>query len=222
MGKIRVLITDDHDIVRSGLKQLLNDQPDMEVIGEARDGREALDIAKFLHPDVVTLDLTMPNLDGLEAAALIREVNPRPQMVIFTMHAKSGSVRQVLASGALGYVLKASPMSDILKAIKAVHRGEYYLSSNLNSEVIHKYVTGRKANDPVNGYDFLTDREQQVFCFVAKGHSTDQIADVFCISIKTVEKHRSSIMRKLNIHDRFKLLKYAIKIGIVDPELWED
>lgn len=222
MKKIRVLVTDDHGIVREGLKQLLNGQPDMEVIGEAGDGREALEKVKSLHPDVVLLDITMPNMTGLEVASLIRDAAPKTQIVVFSMHAKESSVRQVLASGALGYVLKASPSSDILKAIQAAHRGEYFLSSKLKAEVIDKYVRGQGSAPPVCGYDLLTVREQQVFRLVAQGHSTAQIGDFLCISLKTVEKHRAGIMSKLNIHDRFQLLKYAIKIGVVDPELWGD
>ena len=155
MKKIRVLVTDDHGIVREGLKQLLNGQPDMEVIGEAGDGREALEKVKSLHPDVVLLDITMPNMTGLEVASLIRDAAPKTQIVVFSMHAKESSVRQVLASGALGYVLKASPSSDILKAIQAAHRGEYFLSSKLKAEVIDKYVRGQGSAPPVSGYDLL-------------------------------------------------------------------
>ncbi len=222
MGKIRVLITDDHAIVREGLKQLLDSQPDMETIGEAGDGREALEKVKSLHPDVVLLDLTMPHLGGLEVAHLISEVMPKTQIVVFSMHGKESCVKQVLASGALGYVLKASPSSDILTAVRSAYRGEYFLSSKLKAEVIGKYVKGQTGTPSVSGYDLLTEREQQIFRLVAQGHSTGRIADVLCISPKTVEKHRTSIMNKLDIHDRFELLKYAIKIGVVDPELWVD
>jgi two-component system, NarL family, response regulator NreC len=222
MGKIRVLITDDHAIVRDGLKQLLDSQPDMETIGEAGDGREALEKVKSLHPDVVLLDLTMPHLSGMEAAHLISEVTPKTRIVVFSMHSKESYVKQILAAGALGYVLKASPSSDILAAIRAAHGGEYFLSSKLKAEVISKYIKGQTGSPSLGGYDLLTEREQQVFRLVAQGHSTGRIADILCISPKTVEKHRTSIMNKLSIHDRFELLKYAIKIGVVDPELWED
>lgn len=221
MKKIRILVTDDHGIVREGLKQLLNSQSNMEVIGEASDGKEALAKIKLLHPDVVLLDITMPNMTGLEVANLIRDITPKTRIVVFSMHAKESCVKEILASGAFGYVLKASPSSDILKAIEAAHRGEYFLSSSLKADVIDKYVKGQAGPPSVSGYDLLTEREQQVFRLVAQGHSTGRIADFLCISPKTVEKHRTSIMRKLEIHDRFELLKYAIKIGVVDPELWE-
>ncbi|MRR14857.1 MAG: response regulator transcription factor [Deltaproteobacteria bacterium] len=222
MKKIRVLVTDDHDIVRDGLKQLLNSQSNMEVIGEASDGREALEKIKSLHPDVVLLDITMPNMTGLEVVNLLRNVTPKIRIVVFSMHAKESYVKEILAAGASGYVLKASPSSDILTAIGAAYRGEYFLSSKLKAEVIDKYVKGQTGTPSVSGYDLLTEREQQVFRLVAQGHTTDRIADFLCISPKTVEKHRTSIMRKLAIHDRFELLKYAIKIGVVDPDLWEE
>ncbi len=222
MKKIKVLIADDHAIVRDGLRQLLKGQPDMEVAGEAEDGRQALDEVKALHPDVILLDIAMPHLTGLEAISLIREASPDTQIVVLSMHAKETYVQQVLASGALGYVLKASPSSDILEAIRMAHRREYFLSSRLKAEVIGKYLKSERSAPSLRGYDLLSEREQQVFRLVAQGHSTGRIADILCVSPKTVEKHRTSLMNKLNVHDRLELLKYAIKIGIVDPELWED
>ncbi|MBP7764433.1 MAG: response regulator transcription factor [Deltaproteobacteria bacterium] len=222
MKKIRVLVTDDHSIVREGLKQFLNSQPDMEVIGEAGDGAEALEKVRALHPDVVLLDISMPNMTGCEVAHLIRDASPESRIVVFSMHAKESLVKEVLAAGALGYVLKASPSSDIVKAIQAAHADEYFLSAQLKAEVIRKYIKSPSSAPAVSGYDLLTEREQQVFRLVAQGHSSAQIGDVLCISQKTVEKHRASLMNKLHIHDRFELLKYAIKIGVVDPDLWED
>ena len=222
MKKIRILIADDHAIVRDGLRQLLSSQADMEVTGEAEDGREALKKVKTLRPDVILLDIAMPRLSGLEVISLIREASTATQVVVLSMHAKETYVQQVLASGALGYVLKASPSTDILEAIRTAHRGEYFLSSRLKAEVIGQYLKTRPAAVAVRGYELLTEREQQVFRLVAQGHSTAQIAEVLCVSAKTVEKHRTSLMNKLGVHDRMELLKYAIKIGVVDPELWED
>jgi two-component system response regulator NreC len=222
MKKIRVLVADDHSIVREGIKQLLNGQPDIEVVGEAGEGMEALEKAKSLHPDVVLLDITMPNMTGLEVANLMRDAAPKARIVVFSMHGKESYVREIIASGAVGYVLKASPSSDILQAIHAAYRGEYFLSSKLKADVINKFMKGERKAPSIRSYDLLTEREQQVFRLVAQGHSTDQIGDFLCISPKTVEKHRTSIMGKLNIHDRFQLLKYAIKIGVIDPELWDD
>jgi two-component system response regulator NreC len=222
MNKIKVLIADDHAIVREGLRQLLNGQTDMVVAGEAEDGRQALEKVKSLHPDVILLDIAMPHLSGLEVISLIREAAPETQVVVLSMHSKETYVQQVLSSGALGYVLKASPSTDILEAIRMAHRDEYFLSSRLKAEVIGKYLKTKRSTPALRGYDLLTEREQQVFRLVAQGHSTSQIADILCVSPKTVEKHRTSLMNKLGVHDRLELLKYAIKIGIVDPELWED
>jgi DNA-binding NarL/FixJ family response regulator len=194
----------------------------MEVAGEAEDGRQALEKVKSFHPDVILLDIAMPHLNGLEVISLIKEAAPETQVVVLSMHSKETYVQQVLSSGALGYVLKASPSTDILEAIRMAHRNEYFLSSRLKAEVIGKYLKTKRSAPALRGYDLLTEREQQVFRLVAQGHSTSRIADILCVSPKTVEKHRTSLMNKLVVHDRLELLKYAIKIGIVDPELWED
>ena len=222
MKTIRVLIADDHAIVRDGLQQLLKSQPDMEPAGEAEDGQQALEKAKTLRPDVILLDIAMPRLSGIEVIGLIREAVPASQVVVLSMHAKETYVQQALAAGALGYVLKASPSLDILDAIRAAYRGEYFLSSRLQAEVIGKYLQAQRSVPSVRSYDLLSEREQQVFRLVAQGHSTSQIANFLCVSPKTVEKHRASLMNKLDVHDRLDLLKYAIKIGVVDPDLWED
>jgi len=222
MKTIRVLIADDHAIVRDGLQQLLKSQPDMEPAGEAEDGQQALEAAKTLRPDVILLDIAMPRLSGIEVIGLIREAVPASQVVVLSMHAKETYVQQALAAGALGYVLKASPSLDILDAIRAAYRGEYFLSPRLQAEVIGKYLQAQQSVPSVRSYDLLSEREQQVFRLVAQGRSTCQIADILCVSPKTVEKHRTSLMNKLDVHDRLDLLKYAIKIGIVDPDLWED
>jgi two-component system response regulator NreC len=222
MSKIRVLIADDHAVVRSGLQQLLGGQADMEVVGEAADGREALEKAKTLKPDVMILDIAMPEVSGLEAVVLIREAAPATQIVMLSMHAKESFVHQVLASGALGYVLKASPTGDVIEAVRAAHRGEYFLSSRIKAEVVGAYLDSRKQAPSVRGYDLLSEREQQIFRLVAEGSSTNQIADVLCVSPKTVEKHRTNIMKKLGLKDRLEMVKYAVKIGIIDPQLWDD
>jgi two-component system response regulator NreC len=219
---MKILIADDHAIVREGLKQLVNSQRDMEVIGEAEDGRQALEKAKSLRPDVTLLDIAMPSLSGLEAVRLIKEAVPHTQIVVLSMHKKEAYVHQAFTSGALAYVLKASPSSDVLEAIRTAHRGEYFLSSKIRAEVIGRYLESRKEKPAVRGYDLLSEREQQVFRLMVEGNSTNQIADVLCVSPKTVEKHRGNVMNKLGIHDLVALVKYAIKIGIIDPELWED
>lgn len=219
---MKILVADDHAVVRAGLKQLLNSQPDMEVVGEAIDGREALKKAKSIRPDVTLLDIAMPGLSGLEAIRLIKEAVPSSAIVVFSMHEKEAYVHQAFASGALAYVLKASPSSDVLEGIRAANRGEYFLSSKMRAEVIGRYLESRKEKPAVRGYDLLSDREQQVFRLMVEGNSTNQIADDLCVSPKTVEKHRGNVMNKLGIHDLVALVKYAIKIGIIHPELWEE
>jgi two-component system response regulator NreC len=219
---VKILLADDHTIVREGLKRLLDGEPDMTVVGEAADGIEALEKAKSLHPDVVLLDVAMPRLSGLEAVHLIQDAVPDIKIVVLSMHKREAYVHQVFASGALAYVLKASPSGEILEAIRTAYRGEYFLSSKIRSDVIGVYLQSRKERPVVRGYDLLSEREQQVFRLVVEGNSTDTIADILCISPKTVEKHRASVMKKLDIHDVLGLIKYAVKIGIVDPELWQE
>jgi two-component system response regulator NreC len=220
--KIKVLLADDHAVVREGFRKLLEDQEDMEVVGEAGDGLQAVKKAKACTPDVALLDIAMPELSGLEAVGLIKEALPDTQVVLLSMHNKDAYVHQALASGALGYVLKASPTSEVLDAIRTVHSGEYYLSSKINSKLITAFLKSRTEKPPVSGYDLLSEREQQVFRLLVEGRSTTEIADILCISSKTVEKHRANTMKKLDIHNMVAMVKYAIKIGIIGPELWED
>ena len=222
MKKIRVLIADDHSVVREGLRQLLSKDAAVEVVGEATDGLEALEMVRRYSPRVVILDIAMPRVSGMEAVALIKEAQPECEVVVLTMHSKESMIHRVLESGALGYVLKASPVSDVLEAVKAADRGEYFLSSKIKAEVVGAYVSGRHNRPPVKGYDLLSEREQQVFRLLAEGNTTQQTAELLTVSPKTVEKHRSNIMRKLGLKDRLELIKLAIKIGIIDPDLWDE
>lgn len=165
----------------------------------------------------------MPQLNGLEAVSLIKESAPDTQVVLLSMHIKDAYVYQALNSGALGYVLKASPTTDVLEAIRAAHRGEYFLSSKINSKLIHTFLKNREEKQPaVSGYNLLSEREQQVFRLLVEGKSNAEIADILCISSKTVDKHRANTMRKLDIHNMVEMVKYAIKIGIIGPELWDE
>ncbi len=222
MDTIRILVVDDHQVVREGLRRMLELEADMGVVGEAEDGQEALEKAKSLRPDVMLLDIAMPRLSGLEAVCLIKQAVPDTQIVVLSMHKKEAYVYQGLASGALGYVLKASPSSDVPEAIRAVHRGEYFLSSKIRAEVIGAYLQSRREKPAVRGYDLLSEREQQVFRLLVEGNSTNQVADVLCVSPKTVGKHRANVMKKLGVYNLVAMVKYAIQIGIIDPELWED
>lgn len=220
--QIKILIADDHAIVREGLRKLLEEQPDMVVVGEAEDGLKALRKVKSTRPDVALIDIAMPNLNGLEAVGLIKEAAPETKIILLSMHKKDAYVHQALSYGALGYVLKASHTTDVLEAIRAAHRGEYYLSSKINSQLIGSFLKSRKEKTAVSGYNLLSEREQQVFRLLVEGRSTVETADILCISSKTVEKHRANIMKKLNIHNMVEMVKYAIKIGVIGPELWDD
>ncbi len=219
---IKVLLADDHAVVREGLRKLLDEQSDMEVVGEAVDGLQAVKKVKSIHPDVAVLDIAMPQLNGLEAVALIKEAVPETQVVLLSMHIKDAYVYQALNSGALGYVLKASPASDVLESIRTAHRGEHYLSSKISSKLISTFLRNREEKPAVTGYNLLSEREQQVFRLLVEGRSNAEIADILCISSKTVDKHRANTMKKLGIHNMVEMVKYAIKIGIIGPELWED
>ncbi|MDH3394020.1 MAG: response regulator transcription factor [Desulfobulbaceae bacterium] len=225
MKKITVVIADDHAIVRTGVCQLINEQPDMEVLAESPDGHELLKKAKTLQPSVAVLDVSMPRLSGLELIKLIKDSCPDTQIVILSMFKKEAYAHQALSLGAMGYVLKTAPGDELIEAIHCAVKGQFYLSHEINSQVIHSYL-----NDDENGvrrrslskYDLLSEREQQVFRLVIDGNSTRQIAEILCVSPKTAEKHRSNIIKKLGINDTMSMLKYAVKIGIADPEIWSE
>ncbi len=220
MTPIKVLIADDHAMVREGLRQLLEPQADIEVVGEASDGVEALDLVRSLRPNILVLDLAMPRMNGLEAVKLIRDAVPETQIVILSMHEKEAYAHKVLSAGARGYVLKGEPSSTLLTAIRRVHEGEFFLSPNIRSEVINSYVKSRKKKPTAEGYDLLSEREQQVFLLLAEGNTTIQISEILCISSKTVEKHRANITKKLGISTPIEMIKYAIRIGVIDPDFW--
>ena len=202
MKPISVFIVDDHSIVRDGIRQLIVSQHDMEFAGEAGNGEEALKLVKSVKPDVVLLDIAMPGLNGLESIGLIKEALPDLKIVILSMHSKESYVHQALGAGALGYVLKASSSKDILSAIRAAVRDEYFLSSKIRAGVIEAYLKSKKQTPTVRGYDLLTEREQQIFRMIVEGKTTKDIADILCISPKTVEKHRTSITMKLGVQGR--------------------
>ena len=217
MNKIRVLVADDHSIVRHGLRELINSQTDMELVSEAKDGQDALEKANLMRPDVALLDIGMPKMSGLDVAGLIKERVPNCRVVILSMHENEAYVHQSLAAGVLGYVLKASASAEVLEAIRAAFRGEFFLSSRVNAEVINIYLRNRKEPPKARGYDLLTEKEQQVFRLIAEGNTTSQIADIMCLSSKTIEKYRANISCKLGLHNLVEIIKYAIKIGVVQP-----
>ena len=222
MSVMRVLVADDHPVVQEGLCQVLTAESDIEVVGVAGNGREALEKSRDLQPDVVLLDLSMPEMNGVEATRMIRDNLADTQVVAFSMHEKETFIQRVFRVGAKGYVLKGAPLGDVIKAIREVSAGHYYLFSKIRSDVIQAFLKGTDEQSGDECYDQLSEREQQVFRLIVEGNSTTRIGDLLCVSPKTVEKHRANIMRKLEVSNLVDMVKYAVRIGIIDPEFWKD
>jgi two-component system response regulator NreC len=215
MSKIRVLIADDHSIVRAGVRSLLEDQADIEVIGEASSGWEAIEQATQLQPDVVLMDIAMGDLSGLEATQEIRERAPEVNVLALTMHDREEYFFAMLKAGALGYVLKESEPDELLAAIRAVHSGEAFLSPSVTRAVLEDYLAQR-TDQAQSRYDRLTLREKEVLRLTAEGKTAREMAEILHLSMKTIEKHRASVMRKLELHNLSELIKYAIRKGLID------
>lgn len=215
MNKIRVLLADDHTILRDGIRALLEDQSDMEVIGEAEDGQATVKMVAKLKPDVVVMDIAMPLLNGLEATRQIQRDYPQVKVLILTMHENEEYIRQVLAAGALGYVLKDAAARDLLGAIRTVNQGEAVLSPAITRLVIEDYLRWGdiRPEDTSNG---LTLREREVLQLIAEGYTNKEIAEILSLSVKTIQSHRTNLMNKLDLHDRGELIKYAIQKKIID------
>lgn len=213
--KIRILLADDHTILRDGIRSLIEDEPDMEVVGEAEDGLSVVKLADSLKPDVILMDLAMPLLNGLEATRQIRKSNPNAKILILTMHENEEYIRQVLANGAMGYILKDAAARELLGAIRSVNKGEVVLSPAITRLIVTDYLRwgDLSAQDTSDG---LTDRERQILQLIAEGYTNKQIAEILSISIKTVQAHRLNLMKKLDLHNRGELIKYAIQKKIID------
>jgi DNA-binding NarL/FixJ family response regulator len=213
--KIRVLIADDHAIVREGVKALINLADDMEVVGEAADGRQAIVRAQALEPDVAVMDIAMPGLGGLEATLEIRKLCPRTRILVLSQYDDREYVRRFLKAGVSGYVLKKSAGSDLTAAIRSVHRGGLVLDPEVAREAMRVQAAGADGSRAADPYDALTDREKQVLKLVADGHSNKEVADELGISVKTAMSHREHIMEKLDLHSRTELIRFAIRQGII-------
>lgn len=223
---IRVVLADDHDILRDGLRALLSMAGDIEVTGEAHTGLEAVEQATRLHPDVVLMDISLPELDGVEACHQIRQQAPEVRVLFLTMHEAEEYFFRALRAGAAGYVIKRTAAADLLAAVRAVARGESFLSPSMARALVADY-TGRATRTGLPGrdeaiaqdtYQTLTSREREVLQLVGEGYTNQEIADRLHLSIKTVQSHRAAVMQKLDLRDVTHLVRYAVRRGLVDPE----
>ncbi|HVO98466.1 MAG TPA: response regulator transcription factor [Bryobacteraceae bacterium] len=208
---IRILLAEDHALVRHGFRMILAAQPDMEVVGEAGNGREAVELTQKLKPDVVVMDVAMPELNGIEATRRLIELAPRTRVLALSMHKDAVYVREILRAGARGYLLKDSADADLLAAVRAVAKGEGYLSPGVSDAVLTDYR--RHVTDPL---DLLTSREREVLQMIAEGKTNKEIATTLNLSVYTVEAHRGRIMEKLNLHSTGELVRFAVRSGLID------
>lgn len=215
-SKIRVLVADDHTIMREGVRLLLEAQPDIEVVGEAADGRQVLDLANQLHPDLVVMDIQMPNLSGLEATRKIKQDFPQVRILVLTMYESDDYFFQMLNAGASGYVVKKAASSDLIAAIRAVNRGGVFLYPSVAGQLVSDYLMRVKSGEEQSSYGGLTERERQVVKLIAEGYTNQAIADKLAISSNTVQTHRTRIMQRLKLHGRAELIQYAIRKGLLD------
>jgi two-component system, NarL family, response regulator NreC len=211
---IRVLLADDHAVLRAGLRALLSAEPDLEVVGEAGDGEEAVALAERLKPDVVVMDITMPRMDGLQATRRITDRLPDTRVLVLTMHAEDQYLFRVIEAGGSGYVLKRSADAELMNAIRAVQRGEAYLYPSAMRTLLEAYRRGDRSTETPTT---LTDREEEVLKLTAEGYSNTEIAQRIYLSPKTVDTYRQRIMEKLGLHHRAELVRYALDRGLLRP-----
>ncbi len=208
---IRILLADDHALVRQGFRLILSAQTDMEIVGEAGNGREAVELAEKLLPDIVVMDVAMPELNGIEATRRLAASTPRIRVLALSMHKDSVYVREILRAGARGYLLKDSIDSDLVSAVRSIARGDAYLSPGVSEAVLTDYR--RHVTDPI---DLLTSREREVLQHIAEGRTNKEIAATLNLSVYTVDAHRGKIMEKLNLHSTGELVRFAVRNGLID------
>jgi two-component system response regulator NreC len=214
--KIRLLLVDDHAVVRSGLRMLLMSEEDMEIVGEAGNAAEALEAVRLLRPDVVLMDIGLPDMSGIDATREIRKLHPDVAVVALTIHEDEEYFFKMLDAGARGYVPKRAAPEELITAIRAAAVDEVYIYPSLAKLLVRDYLSQDHSVEQSKALDNLTDREQEVLTFLAEGKSNDEIAEALVISPKTVARHRENIMHKLNLHSRAELVRYAIRKGIIE------
>ncbi len=215
--EIRLLLVDDHEVVRSGLRMLLENEADMEIVGEANTGRQALELVETLKPHVVIMDITLPDVSGIEVTRRIKESHPDIAVVALTIHEDQQYFFEMLQAGASGYVPKRAAPDDLITAIRAAHRGEVYIYPSLAKLLVSDFLSRGgegEARETING---LTPRESEVLFLLAEGKTNDEIAQILGISVHTVARHRENLMGKLGLHSRSELVKYAIRKGLINP-----
>jgi two-component system response regulator NreC len=212
---IRIILADDHAVMRSGLRLVLEQQEEFKVLGEASDGREAVGLAESLRPDVAVLDITMPNLNGIEAARQISAKQPDVAIVVLSMHADESYVLRALKAGARGYLLKESPEADFIRAIRSVSEGKAFFSPAVSRMLVEDYVRQLQDKDIEDSYELLTTREREILQLIAEGKSNKDVANMLNLSLYTVETHRSNILAKLNLHSVPELILYAVRKGVI-------
>ena len=215
MDKIRLILVDDHEVVRTGLRMLLEHQPDMEIVGEASNGAEVLEMAAQADPDVIVMDITLPDISGIEATRRIKQAHPGIAIVALTIHEDEQYFFEMLQAGATGYVPKRAAPEDLINAIRAAYNDEIYLYPSLAKALVSDFVNRSHTEPEVNALEELTPREAEVLELLAGGLSNDEIADQLVISPHTVARHRENLMRKLGLHSKSELVKYAIRKGII-------
>jgi len=218
LSKIRLLMVDDHEIVRAGLRMLLQAQPDIEIVAEADNGRDAVAKVRELQPDIVLMDISLPDMDGFEATQQIKRARPKTAVLALTMHESDDYFFKMLQAGASGYVPKKAAPTDLVTAIRTVREGGVFLYPALAKSLVRDYMGRATEGSERAALDGLTEREQEVLKLIADGSTNQEIANQLTISVKTVERHRANIMGKLNLHSRTELVKYAIRKGLIDVE----
>jgi two-component system response regulator NreC len=215
MSKIRVLLADDHAVVRKGLRFLLERAPDMEIVGEASDGREAVRLAAELKPHVVVMDIGMPQLNGIEATAQIVKQNPQVSVIILSVHSDESYLLRALSAGAKGYLLKDSAEEDLVRAVQVAAQGKPFFSPAISEKLLEDYMRYLQQRGLKDSYELLTDREKEILQLLAEGKSNKEVAALLNLSPYTVETHRAHIMQKLNLHNTAEIVLYAVRKGII-------